>query len=211
MEPPRDLLFVYGTLKRGLANHHQLAGARFVAEACMEGVDLHDLGPFPMAIAGQGLTHGELYRVDGEHLARLDRFEGVPRLYGRYLMPLSDGRPAWIYLGRPRQVRHSPRLRDGHWPAADGPRPRQGGLHGWLPVGILLAALLSAQHAQAEPSLTLCQRWQHSHGSDAVQLGNTIGTVAYLTKVHPFAESDPDHPQLLYAPADLRRACNGWR
>lgn len=211
MEPPCDLLFVYGTLKRGLANHHQLSGARFVAEARMEGVDLHDLGPFPMAIAGEGLAHGELYRVDGEHLARLDRFEGVPRLYGRHLMPLSDGRPAWIYLGRPRQVRHSPRLAEGRWPAADGRRPRHGGLHGWLPLGILLAALLSAQHAQAEPSLTLCRRWQRSHGSDAIQLGNAIGAAAYLTKVHPFAESDPEHPQLLYAPADLKRACNGWR
>ena len=116
MEPPGDLLFVYGTLKRGLANHHQLAGARFVAEAVLDGVDLHDLGPFPMAIAGAGWARGEVYRVDDEHLARLDRFEGVPRLYERCRRSLSDGRQVWIYLGRPQQVRHSPWLPEGCWP-----------------------------------------------------------------------------------------------
>ena len=211
MELPCDLLFVYGTLKRGLANHHQLAGAPFVAEASMEGVDLHDLGPFPMAIAGEGLAHGELYRVDGEQLARLDRFEGVPRLYTRHRMPLRDGRPAWIYLGRPRQVRHSPRLAEGRWPATDGRRSRQGGLHGLWSVVLVLAALLSEQGLRAEPSLALCRQWQRSHGSDAIQLGNAIGAAAYLTKVQPFTESDPDHPQLLYAPGDLKRACGTWR
>lgn len=117
MEPECDLLFVYGTLKRGLANHHQLAGAGFVAEAVMDGLDLHDLGPFPMAIAGQGQAHGELYRVNEAQLAQLDRFEGVPRLYERCKRPLRDGRQAWIYLGRPRQVRHSSRLAAGRWPA----------------------------------------------------------------------------------------------
>jgi len=118
MEPECDLLFVYGTLKRGLTNHHHLGGARFVAEAWMDGVALHDLGPFPMAVAGDGHAVGELYRVDGDQLARLDRFEGVPRLYERRLRPLSDGRQAWIYLGRPRQVRHSPRLAGGRWPVS---------------------------------------------------------------------------------------------
>jgi gamma-glutamylcyclotransferase (GGCT)/AIG2-like uncharacterized protein YtfP len=211
MEPSCDLLFVYGTLKRGLANHHQLGGACFVADARMEGVDLHDLGPFPMAIAGEGFADGELYRVDGEQLARLDRFEGVPRLYTRHRMPLRDGRTAWIYLGRPRQVRHSPRLAEGRWPATDGCRSRQGGPQGLLPVVLLFAALLSVQGLRAEPSLALCRRWQRSDGSDAIQLGNAIGAAAYLTKVQAFAESDPDHPRLLYAPGDLKRACGAWR
>lgn len=117
MPEPSQLLFVYGTLKRGLANHPHLAGASHAGEAQMAGIDLHDLGPFPMAIDGDGRIHGELYRLAEEQLARLDRFEGVPRLYQRELRPLVDGRSAWIYLGRPRQVRHAPRLQQGRWPA----------------------------------------------------------------------------------------------
>ncbi|MFM7314435.1 MAG: gamma-glutamylcyclotransferase [Cyanobium sp.] len=111
------LLFVYGSLKRGQANHHHLADAPFEGEAVIGGVQLHDLGPFPMAIPGEGRIHGELYRVDAGRLALLDRFEGVPRLYERRILPLSDGRGAWIYLGGARQVRHSPRLPTGRWPA----------------------------------------------------------------------------------------------
>ncbi len=114
-----ELLFVYGTLKRGLTNHHQLGGAPFLGEAELAGVRLHDLGPFPMAIAADGLARGELYRVDEVTLARLDRFEGVPRLYRRECRSLADGRQVWIYLGTPRQVRHSPLLPAGLWPAAD--------------------------------------------------------------------------------------------
>lgn len=116
MELQCDLLFVYGTLKRGLVNHHQLGGAPFLGEAELAGVQLHDLGPFPMAIPGEGLARGELYRVDAARLAHLDRFEGVPRLYRRACWSLGDGRQAWIYLGEARQVRHSPRLADGFWP-----------------------------------------------------------------------------------------------
>jgi gamma-glutamylcyclotransferase (GGCT)/AIG2-like uncharacterized protein YtfP len=111
-----ELLFVYGTLKRGLGNHHQLASATFAGESWLDGVELHDLGPFPMAIAGSGRVHGELYRVDHGQLEHLDRFEGAPRLYQRRQWPLPDGRLAWVYLGQPRQVRHSPRLLQGRWP-----------------------------------------------------------------------------------------------
>lgn len=121
MPEPSQLLFVYGTLKRGLANHRHLAEASYVGEARMPGVDLHDLGPFPMAIHGEGLIHGELYRLAEALLVELDRFEGVPRLYQRERRPLSDGRSAWIYLGRPRQVRYAPRLQQGRWPAQPPP------------------------------------------------------------------------------------------
>lgn len=117
LPPEPELLFVYGTLKRGLSNHGQLDRARFAGDALMPGIDLHDLGPFPMAIPGVGCAQGELYLVEASQLLALDRFEGVPRLYERRRLPLSDGRLAWIYLGRQRQVRHSARLLAGRWPA----------------------------------------------------------------------------------------------
>lgn len=121
------LVFVYGTLKRGQANHHQLGQALCLGEVTMPGVDLHDLGPFPMAVPGTGAAQGELYRVGAAALADLDRFEGVPRLYQRQQRALADGRIAWIYLGRPRQVRYSPRLPGGRWPAGPSAAPQRSG------------------------------------------------------------------------------------
>lgn len=112
---PQQRVFVYGTLLRGEANHGWLAEATFRGEAWMEGLALHNLGPFPMAVAGEGRCHGELYGVSEEDLARLDRLEGVPRLYERQWRPLGDGRWAWVYVGRAAQVRHSPRLERGRW------------------------------------------------------------------------------------------------
>jgi gamma-glutamylcyclotransferase (GGCT)/AIG2-like uncharacterized protein YtfP len=115
-----QLVLVYGTLKRGQPNHHQLGGSPFRGEAELAGLALYDLGPFPMAIAcDRPGTHisGELYAVSGHHLAALDRFEGAPRLYQRQSHRLSDGRAVWVYVGRPRQVRHVPLIASGIWPA----------------------------------------------------------------------------------------------
>ena len=59
-------VFVYGTLKRGHANHRWLATARWDGPAAMEGLQLHDLGPFPMAVRARSveaagcLLQGEL-------------------------------------------------------------------------------------------------------------------------------------------------------
>ena len=64
---------------------------------------------------------------------------------------------------------------------------------------------------QAEASLALCRQWQASRGDERIRLGNAIGVAAYLTKVRRLGESPSDSPQLLYAPSDLRRSCQGWR
>lgn len=112
------LVFVYGSLKRAEANHPQMAGCRWLGEAQLEGLALYDLGPFPMAVPTDdpgSRLHGELYAVDDEQLARLDRFEGAPRLYQRQRHHLHDGRAVWVYVGRSRQVRHVQRIRSGRW------------------------------------------------------------------------------------------------
>lgn len=117
-------LFVYGTLQRGLANHAWLAGCPFLGEDTLPGAWLHDLGPFPMAVADpaddpRALVHGERFAICGATLEQLDRLEGTPRLYQRHWLPLLSGVRAWVYLGQDRQVRHSPRLLEGRW---RGPR-----------------------------------------------------------------------------------------
>lgn len=123
VEAAEALVFVYGTLRRGQPNHGWLEGARWLGAAQLDGVELHDLGPFPMAVPGEGCIHGEVYGVSAEGLAHLDVLEGYPRLYDRRQMALRDGRRAWVYLGRPRQVRHAPVLADGIW---RGRRPQKG-------------------------------------------------------------------------------------
>jgi gamma-glutamylcyclotransferase (GGCT)/AIG2-like uncharacterized protein YtfP len=133
------LLFVYGSLKRGMANHAQLQQAAWVGCARLEGLALYDLGPFPMAIAcsePDSAIEGELYTVDAALLEQLDRFEGAPRLYQRELYRLNSREAIWVYVGRSRQVRHVQRLSSGCWqgpaatfkrggspPANDPPRP----------------------------------------------------------------------------------------
>ena len=119
MSVPSERVFVYGSLRRGQANHGQLREALAEAEGTLEGADLHDLGPFPMAVPGSGRLQGEVFAVTREPLLALDRFEGVPRLYRRQRRRLVDGRRVWVYFGRAHQVRHSPLLPEGRW---DGPR-----------------------------------------------------------------------------------------
>jgi len=210
------LLFVYGTLKRGQPNHGQLQGARWLGEATLQGAALYDLGPFPMAIAGEGWVGGELYAVAWAALPQLDSFEGCPRLYQRHWLPLADGRQAWAYLGQSHQVRHVKRLPRGYWPPS-GPAaessllakaPRQGWVHrsAW---GAALLWLLAPRPAlaQAFDTLGVCQAWQSSHGAARVELANAIGAAHYLTKERPFQESTPQAPVEIYSPADIQRVC----
>lgn len=87
------LLFVYGTLKRGCANHAQLAGQTLIGPArTAPGFQLFDLGGFPglyPAPDDRAGVAGEVWSVDAAALARLDAFEGVHEgLYRRVRLPL---------------------------------------------------------------------------------------------------------------------------
>jgi len=90
----RVLLFVYGTLMRGESAHELLGPtARFICEAHTEPrFTLLDMGEYPALVEG-GTTavRGELYEIDGELLAALDRYEDVPELYARRRLSLGDG------------------------------------------------------------------------------------------------------------------------
>jgi gamma-glutamylcyclotransferase (GGCT)/AIG2-like uncharacterized protein YtfP len=208
-----ELVFVYGTLKRGHGNHHWLAEASFQGEAVLPNVVLHDLGPFPMAVPGEGLVRGEVYAVDAAGLARLDRLEGYPRLYDRRPLPLADGRRAWVYLGRPHQVRHVSALADGCWL---GPAPGAAVRRSQMAPAVMLvvggAALLATALPAALPALALdtlatCNAWRGSHGSARLLLGNSLGAAHYLTKQQRLQESPVEAPVALYSDSDLQRVC----
>ena len=112
------ILFVYGTLKRGQRNHGLMREARFLGEAItFPDYTLLDLGSFPGIIAG-GTTavHGELYEVGPDLLARLDRHEGVPRLYVREAVHMDETDKAESYfLVDPGRIAQGIIVETGFW------------------------------------------------------------------------------------------------
>ena len=76
------LLFLYGSLKRGMPANHLMHGAEFLREAeTMPLYRLLHLGHYPGLIVDleDGLDiRGELWAVPVELLAKLDTFESVP-------------------------------------------------------------------------------------------------------------------------------------
>jgi gamma-glutamylcyclotransferase (GGCT)/AIG2-like uncharacterized protein YtfP len=111
------LIFVYGTLLRGEANHPQLmSDAAFVRDACTEArYELVDLGGYPALLEdGHTAVSGEVYEVDDVLLEQLDVFEEVPFLYQRKPIRLADGYVDAYVMPREQAV-GAPRITDGDW------------------------------------------------------------------------------------------------
>lgn len=79
----KQLVFVYGSLKRGFANHGRfLAKSRFIGEAQTKPVyRMVSCGAYPALIpAKRGVSvRGEVFEVDDVTKIKLDRLEGVDR------------------------------------------------------------------------------------------------------------------------------------
>lgn len=91
--PASQLLFVYGTLKRGCSNHPFLVGQKFIDVArTVPGYRLFGLGAYPGLVAVSGDrdgVSGEVWSVDAAGLAEIDFLEGVDQgLYRREPVPL---------------------------------------------------------------------------------------------------------------------------
>ena len=100
--PDEYLVFVYGTLMKGQANHRLLRDESYLGEATLDGYDMYDLGYFPGIVPGTGTVRGELYRVVTVELLSLDVLEGQGTLYSRETVPvrLEDGSAvdAFVYV-----------------------------------------------------------------------------------------------------------------
>ena len=100
----KHLVFVYGTLLRGLSNHSILAQARFLGAARTKELYALYVDTFPKVIRDEPVSPiaGELYLVDGPTLAWLDDLEDHPFEYRReqVLVIMDDGEEtlAWIYF-----------------------------------------------------------------------------------------------------------------
>ena len=84
-----DILFVYGSLKKGFDNHNLLAkDATYIGKAIT--VDKYGMfgdsfGNYPYLIPTPIMQiHGELYHIKSKDLwKKLDEFEGAPKYYDR--------------------------------------------------------------------------------------------------------------------------------
>jgi gamma-glutamylaminecyclotransferase len=122
----RSTVFVYGTLLRGYGNHRLLEQGRalFLGRArTAPQYTLVSLGPFPGLIAeGATAVHGELYAVDDETLAALDRLEGHPRFYARKRVEIAgrDEDEVWGYFLPAEEYGHHPVIDSGDWRTVRG-------------------------------------------------------------------------------------------
>lgn len=94
-------VFVYGTLKRGNSVRgldRWGSGAEFVGPAVttQSNYSLWNLGAFPAVSSGKSHIAGEVWSVDSETLADLDRIEGHPDFYKRIEVNTTQGK-AWMY------------------------------------------------------------------------------------------------------------------
>lgn len=79
MEAPRQLVFVYGTLRRGGSNHWRMRNAMWIGSGSVEAV-LFRIDWYPGLILAEDSGDrviGEIYQVDAATLAELDVFEGL--------------------------------------------------------------------------------------------------------------------------------------
>lgn len=78
MHLPPQLVFVYGTLRRGGSNHFRMAGADFITTGTITG-RMYRIDWYPGLVldeAGDEIR-GEVYSVTPEQLSALDVFEGL--------------------------------------------------------------------------------------------------------------------------------------
>ena len=77
MSGSRELVFVYGTLRRGGTNHYRMSGADLVTEGRVRG-KIYKIAWYPGLVLGdEGEVIGEVYSVDASQLLELDVFEGL--------------------------------------------------------------------------------------------------------------------------------------
>ena len=96
-----ELLFVYGTLKRGCGNHVYLEGSEYVGEGYAPGYTLRVFYvPYAVRAPPSCRVYGELYRVPRLVLEEVDDLEypaGYVRVRARVVLLGGGEAEAWMY------------------------------------------------------------------------------------------------------------------
>ena len=130
MRPPEAIeetpyVFTYGTLMRGLYNHHYAEQSEFIDEGkTVDKFKMYSGGfPFLTRKDEESVAIGEIYRVSVEQLAAMDRLEGHPRFYERQIIPVVDSQGkkyrAWVYLADMETVERY-LIKPSDWEVKDG-------------------------------------------------------------------------------------------
>ncbi len=101
----KELVFIYGSLKKGFVNHSFMKDATLVGSS----LSVHKLGMFKdpfgnwpyLTMDPLNYIKGELYEVNQELLIEIDEFEGAPEYYHRKkMLVMCNGSAfsAWIYF-----------------------------------------------------------------------------------------------------------------
>ena len=103
----KSLVAVYGSLRRGFGNNDLLSTSRFLGEEWIEGnYTMYNLGFYPGVVEGStepNKIRVEVYEVEDDVLARLDRLEGFRgddnpnNFYNRKVVKTSHG-DTYIYF-----------------------------------------------------------------------------------------------------------------
>ncbi len=125
MMASHEVVFVYGTLRRGGSNHFRMEAAEFICKGRICG-RMYRIDWYPGLVldaAGDDIV-GEAYRVDAELLGNLDSFEGISpgdregSEYQRVATTVTaeDGSTltAWVWEWRG-EVEGNQRLTSGDW------------------------------------------------------------------------------------------------
>lgn len=103
-DPPADLqpikqgtthqVFVYGTLRQPFVRRLVIGRPTATRAATLPGFSRQGLNLRPRA--GSAVS-GEVFNVDADELARLDRYERLGVRYERKIKTLESGETAWVY------------------------------------------------------------------------------------------------------------------
>lgn len=88
-----NLLFVYGTLKRGGSNSVLMSDCNYIGDAVLaQNTTLYTNGFFPMMVESSEKSNvkGELYEVPDDTLDSLDHLEGHPHYFERIETSLGE-------------------------------------------------------------------------------------------------------------------------
>lgn len=125
----RELVFVYGTLRRGGSNHFRMAGAEFIGSGNLGG-RLYRIDWYPGLVldAAEGPVRGEVFAVVTEQFAALDDFEGPEYRRVRAGVVTESGETlgvwVWEWQGCADESR---RIADGDWFSGNAPEARGSG------------------------------------------------------------------------------------
>ncbi|MCX8028743.1 MAG: gamma-glutamylcyclotransferase [Brevinematales bacterium] len=76
-----DMVFVFGTIRKGQPRHYLVKDAIFVDYATLEGFRLYYINNmFPGIVEGEGRVYGEVYKVNIDTLNKLDEAEDVVKV-----------------------------------------------------------------------------------------------------------------------------------